>query len=251
MTERNTNNAAVPAAVAEPLKRSRGGLHDYSEAKATTVQRVRGEFLSDTFKPKITLGCKTLTFNMSCVNLFQGCQYVSISIDESNLRLLVEPTLDFDKNGLKFANVKNSRNVPRLCTTKHFCPILFDFMKWHPGAKYRILTIFQEFEGKKIMVFNLDEAQQVFSEVLSAKDGKKKRNTIVNMPDDWKGRFGYTMDELEEKTRVKYSNTLLTIDHKTGERRDNNSDHHPPTAEELIHKQYGGLRQRKEPKKDA
>jgi len=241
---------AAPIAMAEPEKKSRGGLRDYSEAKAKTVQRVRGEFLSDTYKPKITLACKTITFNTACVNLFPKCQYVSISIDESNLRLIVEPTMDYDKNGLKFANFKGGRNVPRPCTTKYFCPILFDFMKWDPNAKYRILTIYQEFDDKKVMVFNLDEAQQVFSEVLPAEDGKRKRNTIVNMPADWKGRFGYTMDELDEKTRVKFSRTLLTIDHGTGEKRVG-IEPKRPTAEELMHQPYGGIRSRKkEPKKD-
>jgi len=249
-SDKSKTNETAPTAVAEPIKKERGGLRDYSEAKAKTVQRVRGEFLSDTFKPKITLAHRTVTFNMACVNLFRSCQYVSISIDEPNLRLIIEPTMDYDKNGLKFANFKNGRNVPRTCTIKYFCPILFDFMKWNPNAKYRILAIFQEFGDKKIVVFNLDEAQQVFSEVLPAEDGKRKRNTIVNMPSDWKGRFGYTMDELDEKMRVKFSSTLLTIDHQTGERRGGNIEPKPPTAEELIHQPYGGMRQRKKEKND-
>ena len=242
---KSSTNETAPTAVAEPIKKGRGGLRDYSEAQAKTVQRVRGEFLSDTFKPKITLAHRTVTFNMACVNLFPKDQYVSISIDESNLRLIVEPTIGYDKNGLKFANFKNGRNIPRTCTTKYFCPILFDFMKWNPNAKYRILAIFHDFGDKKIVVFNLDEAQQVFSEILSTKDGKRKRNTIVNMPSDWKGRFGYTMDELGEKMQVVFSNTLLTIDHQTGEIRSGNIAPKPPTAEELIHQPYGGIRQRK------
>jgi len=163
----------APAAVPEPIKTGRGGLRDYSEARAKTVQRVRGEFLSDvfkpeitlTFKPKITLTHRTVTFNTACVNLLPEGQYVSISIDESNLRLIVEPTMDYDKNGLKFANFKNGRNVPRTCAAKDFCSILFDFMKWNPNAKYRILAIVQEFGDKKIVVFNLDEVQQVSSEI--------------------------------------------------------------------------------------
>jgi hypothetical protein len=248
MKNKNNQKEVVSAAVAEPIKKERGGLRDYSEAKAKTVQRVRGEFLSDTFKPKITLTYKTVTFNMACVNLFQNSQHVSISIDESNLRLIVEPTQDYDKNGLKFANFKNGRNVPRTCTTKFFCFLLFDLMKWNLNTKYRILTVFQEFGDKKIMVFNLDEAQQVSSEVLPAEDGKMKRSTTINMPPGWQGRFGYTMEELDEKMKIKFSSALLTIDHKTGEKR---IEPMPPTPEELIHQQYGGLRsQKKEPKKN-
>ena len=248
----NNRKGKVTASVValEPVKKGRGGLRDYSEAKAKTVQRVRGEFLSDTFKPKMTLAYKTVTFNMACVNLFQNCQHVSISIDQSNLRLIVEPTQEYDKNGLKFANFKNGRNVPRTCTIKIFCLMLFDFMNWNPNAKYRILTVFQEFDDKKIMVFNLDEAQQVFSEVTVNEDGRRRRNTTVNMPPNWKERFGYTMDELDEKTRITFSNTLLTIDPKTGERRGGNIEPKRPTAEELMHEPYGGIRTRKKEKKD-
>ncbi len=117
MNEQNT-----AASAPEPLKKGRGGLRDYSEAKAKTVQRVRGEFLSDTFKPRVTLAFKTITFNMSCVNLFTDDQHISLGIDEQNLRLIIEPTVDYDKNGLKFANHKKGRNNPRTCTTKYFAP---------------------------------------------------------------------------------------------------------------------------------
>ncbi len=240
----------TPTVVAEPVKMGRGGLKDYKESKSPSVQRVRGEFLSDTFKPKITFSFNTVTFNTACVNLFPGCQYVSFSIDLENLRLIVEPETDYDKNGLKFANFKDGRNVPRTCRTKYFCLMLYDLMKWNPNAKYRILTVFQQFDDKKIMVFNLDEAQQVFSELVATEDGKKKRNTTVNMPSDWKDRFGYTMEELDEKTRIDFSNKLVIIDPKTGEKQFGITASKPPTAEELIHEPYGGIRpQKKESKK--
>ncbi|MCL2344033.1 MAG: hypothetical protein FWC62_09110, partial [Firmicutes bacterium] len=57
-------------------KKSRGGLRDYSEARGKGVQQVRGEFLSQTFKPKITIGINSVTFNMSCVNLFPNDRHV-------------------------------------------------------------------------------------------------------------------------------------------------------------------------------
>ena len=237
----------APAAIAEPIRKRRGGLHDAGDAKAKTVRQVRAEFLSDTFMPKMTLAYKTITFNMACVNLFPDNLYVTISIDESNLRLIVEPATCHARNYLKFANFKNNRNVPRTCNIKYFCLMLFEFMNWNQNAKYRILTVYQEFDDKKYLVFNLDEAQQVFSEIIEGEDGKKKRNTTVQMPLDWKERFGYTMDELDDKTRLKFSNTLLTIDPKTGAK-EVGIEPKPPTAEELMHEPYGGIRPRKEPK---
>lgn len=226
--------------------RSRGGLRDYGEAKGKGVQRVRGEFLSPTFKPRTTLAIDNVTFNMSCVNLFPDDQYIVVHVDEPNLRLIIEPTVDYDRDNLKFANFKKGKNNPRKCGAKYFCAMVFEMMKWNPTAKYRCLAIFQQFGDKKLIVFNLDECQQVFTEVFEADDGKKKRSTTVNMPSDWKDRFGYTMDELEGKSRVDFSTTLVTVDSKTGERHYGQIEAKLPTPEELIHRPYGGLGRRRE-----
>jgi hypothetical protein len=222
--------------------KSRGGLQDYNEARGKGVQRVRGEFLSQTFKPKITIAIDNLTFNTSCVNLFPDVQYVVVHIDETNLRLFIEPANSYDRDSLKFANFKNDRNNPRKCIARYFGDMLFDLMDWNRKAKYRCLAIFQEFEEKRIIVFNLDECQQVFSELIQSDDGKKKRNTIINMPEGWKGRFGYTMDELDARHRLDFSTTLITIDNKTGERHSSQIHAKLPTPEELIHRPYGGIR---------
>ena len=232
--------------ISETGIRSRGGLQDYSEITSGNVQRVRGEFLSPTFKPKVTLAINSVTFNMSCVNLFPDNQHVSIWIDEPNLRLIIEPTFDYERDNLKFANYKKGRNNPRKCMAKYFCPMLYEFMKWNPAARYHCLAIFQQFGHKKVIVFNLDECQQVFTEIFQDDDGKKRRKPTVNMPIEWKDRFGYTMTEWETKTRVDFNTTLITVDNKTGERHYGYIEAKLPTPEELIHRPYGGLSRRRE-----
>ncbi len=231
---------------AETGIRSRGGLRDYGEAKGKGVQRVRGEFLSPTFKPKLTLAINSVTFNMSCVNLFPNDQHVIIQVDEANLRLIVEPSVVYERDNLKFANFKKGKNNPRKCGARYFCAMVFEMMGWNPKARYRCLAIFQQFGDKKVIVFNLDECQQVFTEVIEDNDGKKKHSTIVNMPSDWKDRFGYTTEELESRRRLDFSNTVITVDSKTGERHYGHVTAKLPTPEELIHRPYGGLGRRRE-----
>ena len=240
--------ATSATAVPEPDRKSQGGISDYSEVIAESVERVRGEFLSDWRKPKITIAIKTVTFNMACVNFFPNCQHITINMDRVKRRLFIEPTVDYDDTSLKFANFKNGRNIPRLTTITRFGPLLFDFMKWNPIAKYRVLMIFREFDDKKVMIFNLGDAQEVFSESMESEDGKKKRNTIVHMPDEWKGRFGYRIDELAEKRRLDFSSEVITYNHKTGEtsERTVEIEPKPPSTEELILKPYGKIRPRKE-----
>ena len=232
--------------IAETGQKSRGGLKDYSEIKRKNVQRVRGAFLSPIFKPKITFAIDSVTFNMSCVNLFPGHQYIVINIDQANQRIIIEPSNSYDRDSLKFALKKDGRNNPRKCMARIFCGMLYDMMGWNRTAKYRSMAIYQELSGKQIIVFNLDECLQVFTEVVKKDDGKNSRNTIVNMPEDWRGRFGYTLEELDAKTRVDLTSTLVTIDNITGERHASRIEAKLPTPEELIHRPYGGIRIRQE-----
>ena len=230
----------------EAGKKSRGGLRDYSDLRKENVQRVRGDFLSPIFKPKITFAIDSVTFNMSCVNLFPDHQHIVIGVDETNLRIIVEPCQLTDRDSLKFAILKGEKNNPRKCMARIFCQMLYEKMEWNKAAKYRCMAIYQTFGNKQIIVFNLDECLQVFSEAIESEDGKKRRNTIINMPEDWKNRFGYTLGELDAKYSLDTTTTLITIDNKTGERHASPISAKLPTPEELMHRPYGGLRMTEE-----
>lgn len=115
----------------EDGKISRGGLRSYGDMDRKTVQRVRGDFLSAVFRPKMALSYTTVTFNMACVNLFAHHQHVVIDIDEENQRIILEPCPSYDRDSLKFANIdtKKNRNKPRTCVTRDFCGMIFAMMQ--------------------------------------------------------------------------------------------------------------------------
>ena len=167
----NTENHfdAVFTPKAEPeqtIRMSRGGISDPSEIKDSL--RVRGEFLSATFDPKITLTLKTITLNTSCVKFFSRWQNVIISIDERHRRLFVEPQTEDAK--MPCTEFQIVRNVPRACATT-LCPKLFYRMGWNPETKYRIEPKFQWFDDE-IMVFHLDKALPVLPKAVPVRNGK-------------------------------------------------------------------------------
>lgn len=127
--------------IAETGQKSRGGLKNYSEMKKENVQRVRGDFLSPTFKPRITFAIDSVTFNMSCVNLLPDNQYVVINVDEANQRIIIEPCMNYDRDSLKFAKQKGERNDPRKCMTRIFCCMVDEMMGWNRAAKYRSMEL--------------------------------------------------------------------------------------------------------------
>ena len=182
------------------------------------IEQVRGEFLQDTFLPKINIAYNSIALSPSCVKLFPDSQHFSIYLDEQNVRLIIVPTTtESDINSLKLARFKNDKIVPRLCTAKHFCRRLFVFMEWCADTKYRILAHYREIGNRKIILFSLYDALQVRSSVVEGEDGKKKRSTSISMPLAWKGTFGDTRAVLEEKRQVDFTSPLITVDHKTGE----------------------------------
>jgi len=231
---------------AEAVKKSRGGLKSQDDIKRDLIQRVRGDFLASTFKAKITFALDSVTFNTSCVNLFPSSQHIVINIDEANQRLIIEPCKSYDRDSLKFANYKNDKNNSRKCVARIFCAMVYDMMGWNRMAKYRIMAIFHDWGEKSVIVFNLDESLQLFSETVESDDGAKKRNTTIIMPEGWRGRFGHTLEEHDAKNRIDTASTLVTIDNKTGERHTNYISAKLPTPEELMHRPYGGMRPNQE-----
>ena len=185
------------------------------------------------------------------MKIFPNDQFVMLRVDQETQRVVVETCEEGDSVSLKFANLKDGRNVPRRCLARYFCHMLFDVMGWHTQAKYQTLAIEQTFFGKKIIVFNLDESLQVFTETFEETDGAKKRKTVINMPGDWKGRFGYTHEELESRRKIESSAKFIRIDNRTGEQRGAYIEPKLPTPEELMHRPYGGLRPRVEDEGDG
>ena len=157
MKNKNSHLDAAFATKTDTVKQNRGGIRDYSEVQEAT--RVRGEFVSGSFNPKVTLSYKTITFNPSCVRFFSDHPYVTIYIDAQNRRLFVKPVIEDDAGKLKIAHFKNGKPVAQTCTTG-LCPILFNFMKWDANAKYRILPKFEGWDTE-IMILPLDDAMLV------------------------------------------------------------------------------------------
>lgn len=248
----NENQAIEQKIITETGKHSRGGYRDeedFAESQKRS-ERVRGEFLMPTYKAKATFAYDSVTFNMTCVGIFPKDQFVSVNVDAPNLRIFIEPCEEGESSSLKFANYKGGRNVPRKCTARWLCQMLFHMMKWNTQAKYRTLAIPQNFFGRSIIVFNLDECLQVFTETFEETDGTKKRKSIVNMPEDWQGRFGHTPEEYDRKQKIEDTAEFIRIDNKTGERRGIFIEPKLPTPEELMHRPYGGIRQRTEAESD-
>ena len=126
-----------------------------------SIQRVRGELLSATFKPQITFTIDSLTFNTSCVKVFQYTQYIVISIDEKKRYLIIEPCKADERGSMKFANQKGGKNSPRKCPAGPLCRAIYRFMGWNKAVKYIVKGAFLGFGCEdNTFYFKLDGALQ-------------------------------------------------------------------------------------------
>ena len=73
-----------------------------------------------------------------------------------------------------------------------FCGMVYDMMKWNRAAKYRCMAVYQEFDDKSILVFNLDECLQVFTEVIEIDDACQRGEVPWCKFHDYQmGAYGY------------------------------------------------------------
>jgi len=175
------------------------GLSSRKELESFEV--VRSEFVSSVFKPRITLNFDNIGFNAACVKLFDS-QFVQILIDKSKRRIVLLPCSPHAKDALKWCNEKDGKRYPRYCLARIFGAKVFELMNWIKDNRYKVLAVYQEIDGIKLIVFNLDECEMVVPDFVTKDDGKKVRKAKKYLPHDWRDSFGMTFREHKNSTSV-------------------------------------------------
>ena len=213
-----------------------GGLADLSELD--DYQQVPAEFLSPTFKPKVTFNLDSVTFNAACVRLFPDTQYVKFLIHPFRKRVVILEADQYTKDGLKFAVHKNGKNQSRRCLARVVCGKVFDLMEWHGQDRYKVMCEYQELQGVKLMVFNLSEFERVVEEESVNADGKKKKKRRIYLPPNWENLFGDPYKGQAEKYKVDLSEQYIMVDNQTGEQRQAEIKPTIPTNKSLVYERY-------------
>ncbi|GHU78196.1 hypothetical protein AGMMS49992_28230 [Clostridia bacterium] len=165
-----------------------GGLTSLDEISSFDV--VRSEFLSPTFRPKITLNIDKLAFSSSCVRLIPENSYVQMLFDRNKKRVVLLPCGQFDKDALRWSNKKGSKLQPKSITARLLCAKLFDFMQWESNHRYKVMAAYQMLEGRELIVFNLYEYEMIVPEVITDAQGRVKTKQRKYYPPDWRESFG-------------------------------------------------------------
>ena len=165
-------------------------------------QVVRSEFISPTFRPKMTFNFDSISFSGSCVCLYNRVEYVQKLINIDKKQLIVLPCEKTTKDSLKWCSFKSGKTVPRQNSCRIFGAKLYELMGWIPDHRYKVQAVYQKIENTELLVFNLEECEMIVPQFSEGEDGKRVRKVKRYYPDSWKDSFGMTYREHKQSIAV-------------------------------------------------
>ena len=180
-----------------PVKK---GIESLGELEICQV--VRSEFMSPTFRPKLTFNYDSMSFNAGCVRLFTDVEYVQLLINVEKKQLIVLPCEKTTKDCLKWCNFKGEKIVPRKNSCSIFGAKLYELMGWIPENRYKVQAVYQKIEDIELLVFNLEECEMIVPQYSEDADGKRVRKVKRYYPEAWKNSFGMTYREHKQSIAV-------------------------------------------------
>ena len=165
-------------------------------------QVVRSEFISPTFRPKMTFNFDSISFSGSCVRLFNCVEYVQLLINIDKKQLIVLPCEKTTKDSLKWCSFKGGKTVPRQNSCRIFGAKLYELMGWIPDHRYKVQAVYQKIENAELLVFNLEECEMIVPQFSEGADGKRVRKVKRYYPEAWKESFGMTYREHKQSIAV-------------------------------------------------
>jgi len=176
------------------------GIESLGELEVCQV--VRSEFMSPTFRPKLTFNIDSISFNSSCVRLFNRVEYVQLLINVNKKQLIVLPCEKTTKDSLKWCTLKGEKVVPRKNSCRIFGAKLYELMGWIPDNRYKVQAVYQKIGDVELLVFNLEECEMIVPQYSENADGKRVRKVRRYYPEAWKESFGMTYREHKQSIDV-------------------------------------------------
>ena len=211
-----------------------GGLLSIDELNDSQV--IKPEFTAPTFRPKVTLNYGDLTFNSSCVKLFPETTYVQLLADDKKKRMIALPCSQYDVGVVKWSNIKNDKPQSRNIKAKVACAKIFRLMEWDVTYRYKVMAIYQELNGIKMVVFNFMDCTMLIPEEVIGKDGKAKTKRHTVYPIEWESLFGPTYGEHRRQYEVDIQTYHLISDQLKEE--PSSVVPRVPTSEEIMTRNY-------------
>ena len=151
-------------------------------------------------KPYVSLRGKQMKFNMACIRLFEGIQFIVPCFNSKKKRLAIILCSEEESSSVEWARLgKDGKWVNKDITSEDFIGDLFKEMGWHTNSRYRALGEVRDSARGLVLVFELTAADEYpinqYEVVIDSKTGKEKKRQIVIRPEYYKNHIGQSYSE--------------------------------------------------------
>lgn len=144
-------------------------VQEYAKAKLEAQSELQYEDLSDyeipprtqfsmLKKPAVSIKYKEITFNMTCVRMFEGITNVLMSLSSNKKRLAVITRKEEGASTVEWSRKKEDKFVNKTITSLEFTDAIYKLMNWDRGNRYKVLGRIANSAEGLILVFDLEEA---------------------------------------------------------------------------------------------
>lgn len=165
-------------------------------------------------KPAVSIKYGKMTFNMACIRLFEGIQYILPLVNIAKKRLAVAMCVEEESASVEWARFKkNEVWVNKDITSVDFIEKIYQAMGWRRECRYKVLGRVANSDRGLILVFDLDEAimfTPMKEEYEDPKTGEKKKRQVKYYPDLYKTRIGKSYEDYEQARQINLFEDIMS-----------------------------------------
>ncbi len=182
----------------------------------------RGIYFLNSRMPSLTISKNNIKFSKACYTKLGQCPYVEVLYHPILQAIIVRESTEGSANSIRWDN--GAGKVAGAIGAKAFTQAIFDNMRWKPEYRFRFRGITKERDGKKFLLFALDEPQilpsakdrKIFEELRLDSESvqyipyKQDSPAIPQMgitahhgyPEEWKQTFGMNYGVWKQRNKI-------------------------------------------------
>ena len=167
-------------------------------------------------KPAVSIKYGKMTFNMACIRLFEGIQYILPLVNIAKKRLAVAMCVEEESASVEWARFKkNEVWVNKDITSVDFIEKIYQAMGWRRECRYKVLGRVANSDRGLILVFDLDEAimfTPMKEEYEDPKTCENKKRQVKYYPDLYKTRIGKSYEDYEQARQINLFEDIMSYE---------------------------------------
>ncbi|MCD8150164.1 MAG: hypothetical protein LUE92_11550 [Clostridiales bacterium] len=153
-------------------------------------------------KPAVSIKYGKLSFNMACIRLFEGVQYIIPIYHPQKKRMTVVMCREEEYASVDWARIrqKDGEWVNKEITSREYVDKLYRLMGWNKECRYKVLGRVANSRDGLVLVFELEEAVMFESKSMEYVDEKtgetrQKKQQVMYYPEYYKDRVGKSYND--------------------------------------------------------